>query len=1082
VANNRESDRRGRSHGRSNEGAQRSVRPGRFVVLAAALVAVGCSQVDLREQDAVAASVQHLSVLPPRPVSSVALASGSVPGGGTVTGTVTLTGTDGTTAVALTVDLPGVASVPAQIQVPSGLASGSFTIATSGVSAATTVRITASAGGASAFVDLQLLPTTIVVGASAVIADPGCLANTLAANDDLSTPAVTLPAPVNFFGTTYTYFYINNNGNVTFQQPLSTFTPFTITASVPPIIAPFFADVDTRGSGSSPVTYSFGPVQYAGRPAMCVNWVNVGYFSNHYDKLNSFQLLLVDRGDVNPGDFDIVMNYDRIAWETGDASGGVNGFGGTPAGAGYSAGNGNASQFYEFPGSKTAGAFLDSNANSGLTHTSRNTLTPGRHIFEVRNGVAPAGGAIGGTVTDSAPSPHSLAGAPVQVCRASDGHCVYLTMTGSLGQYEATGLAPGDYFVTAFSPAGSSLAQRTVGPIHVTAGSAQRVDIALGALTGLPAGVSLTPSRGTAGGLVSLYWRTPIELRASACTGGTSTYTITGSSGALFASGAMSEVSPGTFSATVPPFYPNHGLARVRIQTTCPSGATETVEFDIYIDPSGLVRTVQGIPITGAVVTLFRSDAAAGPFVAVPDGSAVMSAMNRSNPDLTDSIGHFGWDVITGFYKVRAQADGCLAPTGGPFVETAVLPVPPAVTDLDLRLDCPDTTAPVTTAVPSSAPNAAGWYRTAPVVALSAVDEAGGSGVASVRYALSGAQTANVTVAGSAAQVTVQADGSTSLSFGATDNAGNVETAQTLAFKLDSTAPSITCTASPGVISSSSQGLVAVHVDLATSDGTSGIASVALTSIESSVPLAAGDLQTFAIGQASVDGALRAGPQGRTYTLGYTATDVAGNSASCSVTVVAQVVVVDSTAPGCTLTRVVSVAGGGGALEFTVADAGSGLASVSTVSARGGTVSVPAFSSGATGPVVVTAALKASSASESVTLEVADVSGNKTRCAATLLKASKQARTASASDVLASQTALTVYNGTPGARSIEAQVNGKERELENLKDGVVRTIDLSSQLKAGNANRVSVSLDDSTKGSADVLIWQGPTAQVPPHS
>ena len=63
-----------------------------------------------------------------------------------------------------------------------------------------------------------------------------------------------------------------------------------------------------------------------GTAAFCVNWVNVGYFSQHVDKLNSFQLLLIDQGS---GNFDIEFNYDKVNWETGDASGGSNGFGGS---------------------------------------------------------------------------------------------------------------------------------------------------------------------------------------------------------------------------------------------------------------------------------------------------------------------------------------------------------------------------------------------------------------------------------------------------------------------------------------------------------------------------------------------------------------------------------------------------------------------------------------------------------------------------------------------------------------------------------------------------------------------------------
>jgi hypothetical protein len=67
-----------------------------------------------------------------------------------------------------------------------------------------------------------------------------------------------------------------------------------------------------------------------------------------------------------------------------------------------------------------------------------------------------------------------------------------------------------------------------------------------------------------------------------------------------------------------------------------------------------------------------------------------MSPANQANPDTTNATGSFGWDVLAGFYKVRAEKDGCTAPgTGGPFVETGVLTIPPPVADLGLVLDCP---------------------------------------------------------------------------------------------------------------------------------------------------------------------------------------------------------------------------------------------------------------------------------------------------------------------------------------------------------------------------------------------------------
>jgi hypothetical protein len=118
--------------------------------------------------------------------------------------------------------------------------------------------------------------------------------------------------------------------------------------------------------------------------------------------------------------------------------------------------------------------------------------------------------------------------------------------------------------------------------------------------------------------------------------------------------------------------------------------------FPIYIDPSGFIRTVDGSPLPGATVTLLRSDLIAGPFTVVPDGSAVMSPMNRRNPDSSEASGHFGWDVIAGFYKVQVVKPGCHAPgqPAQPQVETAVMTIPPPVTNLDIRLDCPGPAAP----------------------------------------------------------------------------------------------------------------------------------------------------------------------------------------------------------------------------------------------------------------------------------------------------------------------------------------------------------------------------------------------------
>lgn len=217
----------------------------------------------------------------------------------------------------------------------------------------------------------------------------GFNSNTLPPNDDGSTGLVNIGFSVNFFGTNYNQLYVNNNGNVTFDNALITYTPFPLIGTSRVIIAPFFADVDTRNAGN-PVTY--GPGSFDGRNAFGVNWVDVDYYRsdpNHTNR-NSFQLLIVDRSDVGVGDFDFIFNYDLIQWEAGRASGGdANGRGGNCARAGWSNGS---TQSFELPGSGVCGAFLDSGTPAvipgpnALINNRLNSDTNGRYVFNVRNG------------------------------------------------------------------------------------------------------------------------------------------------------------------------------------------------------------------------------------------------------------------------------------------------------------------------------------------------------------------------------------------------------------------------------------------------------------------------------------------------------------------------------------------------------------------------------------------------------------------------------------------------------------------------------------------------------------------------
>src|SRR5690606_31117979 len=98
--------------------------------------------------------------------------------------------------------------------------------------------------------------------------------------------------------------------------------------SGPTLVAPFWADVDLRGGG-----VNNNIVQFKVTPtALYVNWTRVGYYSMQTDKLNTFQAVITDGADpVVPNGANVSFCYETMQWTTGSASGGTNGFGGTPA-------------------------------------------------------------------------------------------------------------------------------------------------------------------------------------------------------------------------------------------------------------------------------------------------------------------------------------------------------------------------------------------------------------------------------------------------------------------------------------------------------------------------------------------------------------------------------------------------------------------------------------------------------------------------------------------------------------------------------------------------------------------------------
>jgi hypothetical protein len=190
-----------------------------------------------------------------------------------------------------------------------------------------------------------------------------------------------------------------------------------------------------------------------------------------------------------------------------------------------------------------------------------------------------------------------------------------------------------------------------------------------------------------------------------------------------------------------------------------------------------------------------------------------------------------------------------------------------------------DNTPPTASATVTPAPNGAGWNNSGPIVTVTANDFTCGSGIQDITYSATGAQTiATTTVAptqptGSfSTSFPITAEGVTTITYEAFDNAGQDSGQQTLVVSLDTSPPQTTASLS-GSTSARCGGLLTgtVTVTLAPTDATSGVAS---TFYE----IDGGPLTTYT-GPFTVSGV-------GVHVVTYSSTDVAGNTETTETTTV----------------------------------------------------------------------------------------------------------------------------------------------------------------------------------------------------
>ena len=228
---------------------------------------------------------------------------------------------------------------------------------------------------------------------------------TLKKEDDAHSDEINLNPKFLYFGKKYDKLFVNNNGDITFNKEFETYVNkvFPIKDKKVPIIAPFWADVNTEHEGRVVYRQTSDPdvlqnvtdiircssilyKDFTASWTFIATWEDVGFYGANTEgrkRKNTFQAVLARDSSAN-NSF-VIMNYAKLEWIAASSNGGnkstglrprsVSKF--EPAQAGFDAGD--EVNFYSIPGSRTE-RVLD------LPNTT-NCEFPGRWIFKISEAI-----------------------------------------------------------------------------------------------------------------------------------------------------------------------------------------------------------------------------------------------------------------------------------------------------------------------------------------------------------------------------------------------------------------------------------------------------------------------------------------------------------------------------------------------------------------------------------------------------------------------------------------------------------------------------------------------------------------------
>ncbi|WP_306641286.1 gliding motility-associated C-terminal domain-containing protein [Sanyastnella coralliicola] len=126
------------------------------------------------------------------------------------------------------------------------------------------------------------------------------------------------------YGENFNAVYINSKGSVSFGAGIIDWTPEEFPDATYDQIAGFWADIDIRATGE--IWYKIT------EDAVYVNFIDVGYYNNHDDKTNTFQIIFTpEDSPVLPEGTNVQLCYLNMGWAHGDVGGSGGCQGPTPA-------------------------------------------------------------------------------------------------------------------------------------------------------------------------------------------------------------------------------------------------------------------------------------------------------------------------------------------------------------------------------------------------------------------------------------------------------------------------------------------------------------------------------------------------------------------------------------------------------------------------------------------------------------------------------------------------------------------------------------------------------------------------------